>query len=92
MKLVDFLGNEIRKGDIVTLKADHIVGQIIEIDSGEIARGLSLEGSPRGEIRPPIVAIQVNLQMVQVGGLDGKFNSVVKVVKPPTQEDHKLVQ
>jgi hypothetical protein len=82
MILKDFLGSELNKGDLVVIQSGFIVGQIVEANSGEIARGVPLSGQPQGEVRPPMLAITVQMSSVVVAGPDGKFINLVKVEKP----------
>lgn len=83
MKLTDFVGNDLVDGDIVTLKPDHVVGQIIKVETGNIVKGLSLEGRPSGQEQPPHILIQIQMTSAMIAGADGKIAGVIKVAKPP---------
>lgn len=51
MKLTDKIGNELQRADLVTFSAEELVGVISEIDSGEIARPLSVQGGVTADAR-----------------------------------------
>ncbi len=87
MKVLDFLGNELLTGDAVSIKLDHVIGVIQKIDSGEIARGLVLDGQPKGEVLPPHIVIQIQATQAMLiqappGSPVGQVPSVVKIQKP----------
>lgn len=81
----DALGNELQRGDVVSLRLDHIIGVITELDSGQIARGVSLVGpQPQGQLRPATIVIRVETTTAFVSA-DGSFGNLVKVHKPTQQ-------
>lgn len=87
MKVLDFLGNELSAGDAVAVDMAHVVGVIQKIEDGQIARGLVLDGQPKGEILPPhlvihIQATQAMLIQAPPNSPVGQVMSVVKVQKP----------
>jgi uncharacterized Zn ribbon protein len=87
MKIIDAIGNELSSGDAVSVKLDHVIGVIQKIDSGAIARGLILDGQPKGEALPPHIVIRIEAtqaMLVQApqGSPVGQVPEVVKVAKP----------
>lgn len=94
MKLTDALGNELNRGDLVTLKIDQIVGVISEVDSGEIARGVSIAGTqPKGEVHLPVIVVQIQLTTGLQGPPNGVFQNLLKIAKPEKSSDvDKLVK
>jgi hypothetical protein len=87
MKVLDFIGNELSTGDAVSIKLDHVIAVIEKIDDGAIARGITLDGKPSGEVLPPHIVIQI--QATQAMLIQGPPNSpvgqvpgVVKIAKP----------
>ena len=88
MKVIDFLGNPLEVNDAVSIKLDHVIGVIQKIDSGEIARGLILDGGkPSGEVLPPHIVIQIQATQAMLiqappNSPVGQVPSVVKIAKP----------
>jgi hypothetical protein len=86
MKIVDLIGNELLLGDLVAIKQDHVVGQVVKVESGEIARGLVLDGQPKGEVQPPHVVVQIQLTSVAGVAPTGQCPTLLKVQKPASPE------
>jgi len=87
MKIVDLVGNPLEVGDLVVLKVEQIVGQIIKIETGEIARGVSLSGpQPQGELPPPMVIVGVQMTSTAIPLPNGQCLGLVKVVKPEKEK------
>jgi hypothetical protein len=87
VKVLDFIGNELGVGDAVSVRPEHIVGVIQKIDSGEIARGITLDGKPAGEVAPPHIVIQIQatqaiLIQAPQGAPVGQVPGIVKIAKP----------
>jgi hypothetical protein len=87
MKILDFIGNELTTGDAISLKPDHIIGVIQKIDDGSIARGITLDGKPSGEVLPPHIVIQIQATQVMLvqapqGSPVGQVPGVLKIAKP----------
>ena len=88
MKVLDNIGGELAELDAVAIDVPLVIGTIVKIDSGEIARGIVLEGSkPAGQILPPHIVVKVELTvplLIQApqGSPVGQVPGVVKVVKP----------
>ena len=92
MKLTDRLGNELKKGDVVTFSEDQIVGVIAELDGGEIARPLALDGGKiTAEQRPPMCGVVVQFQTA-FATKTGVFDRIIKVHKPSTQVDDGIIR
>ena len=84
MKLVDLLGNEIVQGDVVSLKLDTIVGQVVKVETGAIAQGLSLDGpKPTGQEQPPHIVVQVAVTTAVGANPNGVLSGILKVARPP---------
>jgi hypothetical protein len=87
MKVLDNIGGELAELDAVAIDVPLVIGTIVKIDSGEIARGLVLDGQPKGQILPPHIVVKVELTvplLIQApqGSPVGQVPGVVKVVKP----------
>lgn len=88
MKVLDFLGNELEVGSVVTVKLDHVIGVVQKVDTGEIAQGiLTGDGKPAGQVLPPHVIIQIQATQAMLiqappGSPVGQVPSVVKIAKP----------
>ena len=88
MRVIDPLDNELQVSDAVAIDVPLVIGTIVKIDSGEIARGIVLEGSkPAGQMLPPHIVVKVELTvplLIQApqGSPVGQVPGVVKVVKP----------
>ena len=88
MKVLDNIGGELAELDAVAIDVPLVIGTIVKIDSGEIARGIVLEGSrPAGQVLPPHIVVKVELTvplLIQApqGSPVGQVPGVVKVVKP----------
>lgn len=91
MKLTDKIGNELQKADIVSFTSDMLVGVISEIDSGEIARPLSVQGGVTADARPAVIIVKVQFQTGFMAGPDGVFSKLLKVQKP-SSDVNNLVQ
>ena len=92
MKVLDAIGNELSELDGVSVAMQHVVGQIVKIESGEIARGILLDGGkPAGQQLPPHIIVKIDLtkpeliQMVAPGV--GQVPGVLKVQKPVQKAD-----
>ena len=91
MALKDLLGNDLNPGDVVALKMDHICGQIVKIEDGTIARGLSTSGQPKGELAPPHLIVKIEMTSLVVG-MNGQCN-VLKIQKPVDKDtDSGIIQ
>ena len=90
MRILDGIGNELSELDGVVIDVPQVVGTIVKIDSGEIARGIVLDGNkPAGQVLPPHIVVKVELTvplLIQApqGSPVGQVPGVVKVVKPGT--------
>jgi hypothetical protein len=83
MKLTDLVGNELEVGDLVCVRLDHVVGQILKLETGKIAKGLSIAGpDPVGEEQPPHIIVQIQLTSALVANAQGQLPGVLKIVKP----------
>jgi uncharacterized Zn ribbon protein len=87
MKVLDFIGNELIAGDAVSIKLDHVVGVIQKIDDGAIARGITLDGKPSGEVLPPHIVIQIQATQAMLiqappNSPVGRVQAVIKIAKP----------
>jgi hypothetical protein len=87
MKVLDAIGNELSELDGVSVAMQHVVGQIVKIESGEIARGILLDGGkPAGQQLPPHIIVKIDLtkpELIQmVGPGVGQVSGVLKVQKP----------
>lgn len=91
MKLTDKIGNELQRADLVTFSAEELVGVISEIDSGEIARPLSVQGGVTADARLPVIIIKVQFQTGFAAGPDGVFSKLLKVCKP-NSDVNNLIQ
>lgn len=91
MKITDKIGNELQKADIVSFTSDMLVGVISEIDSGEIARPLSVQGGVTADARPAVIIVKVQFQTGFMAGPDGVFSKLLKVQKP-SSDVNSLVQ
>jgi hypothetical protein len=87
MKVLDAIGGELNELDGVVIDLPLVVGQIVKIESGEIARGILLDGGkPAGQQLPPHMIVKIDLtkpeliQMIAPGV--GQVPGVLKVVKP----------
>ncbi len=85
MSLKDLLGNTLAVGDLISIKQEHIVGIVVKIENGTIAKGISVGAQPRGEMLPEhlIVKIEFTTMIPAVGG--GPAN-VLKIVAPQTEK------
>ena len=83
MKVVDLIGNEISAGDLVTIKPDHVVAQVLSVETGEIVRGLSLTGpKPEAQQVQPHLILRMEMTSVQAILPNGQVPGVLKVQKP----------
>lgn len=84
MKLHDFAGNPLEVGDLIVVNPEHIVAQITEIESGDIVKGLVLDGKPAGQQMPPHIKFLIHMpgQTMAIPGTN-VVAGVIKVVKPP---------
>jgi hypothetical protein len=87
MKLVDLVGNELAINDLVSVKVDHVVGQIVKLETGNIAKGVSIAGpDPVGQEQPPHIVVQIALTSAIVADANGRLSGVLKIVKPDGQK------
>ncbi len=86
MKIVDLVNNSLELGDLVVLKTELVVGQIVKIESGEIARGVSISGQPQGELSPPMVIVGIQMTSTAIPLPNGQCMGLVKVVKPEKEK------
>jgi hypothetical protein len=89
MKIVDLLGSELKPGDLVAVKSDHICAVVVRVEDGAIAKGLSISGKPAGAETPPHIITKVQFTTI-IPAIGGTAN-VLKLEKPP-QEEKNLVQ
>ena len=83
MKVTDLLGNELKKEDLVAIRPDHVIAQVLSIEDGQIVRGLSLEGpKPAGQQIQPHILLKVEMSSVQAILPNGVVPGVIKVQKP----------
>ena len=86
MRILDSIGNELQELDGVVIDLPHVVGTIVKIDTGEIARGIVMDGKPAGQQLPPHLIVRIDLtkpELIQIvaPGI-GQVPGVVKVQKP----------
>jgi len=81
MRFQDFIGHELALGDLVAVELPHVVGQIVALESGEIARGVVVDGKPQGQVFPHIT-IKIELSTVAAPDPNGTIVSVLKLHKP----------
>jgi len=87
MTLTDLVGNELEVGSLVCIKIDHVVGQITKLETGSIAKGLSIAGpDPVGQEQPPHIIVQIQLTSVLTANSAGQLPGVLKVAKPDAQK------
>lgn len=86
MTIRDLVGNPLEVGDLVVLKTELVVGQIVKIESGEIARGVSISGQPQGELPPPMVVVSVQMSTAAVPLPNGQCMGLVKATKPEKEK------
>ncbi len=83
MKLTDLVGNDLEIGNLVSVKIDHVVGQISKLETGSIAKGLSIAGpDPVGQEQPPHIVVQIALTSAIVADATGRLAGVLKIAKP----------
>ena len=84
MKLTDLVGNEIEIGNIVSIKLDTLVGQVVKVETGAIAQGISLDGpKPTGQETPPHIVVQIGLTTAIAANPNGVLGGVLKIARPP---------
>jgi len=83
MKLTDLVGNELEVGNLVSIRLDHVVGQILKLETGSIAKGLIITGpDPVGQEQPPHIVVTIQLTSAIVADAAGRLSGVLKIVKP----------
>ncbi len=92
MKVIDALGSELVVGDTVSVRMDFIVGTVVKVETGDIVKGLILDGKPAGQQLPPHVVIQIGMNVPTAivappGSPVGQVPGVLKVVKPVQKTD-----
>lgn len=91
MKLLDQIGNELKQGDPVEVDLPFVVGELVRIEDGSIARGiLTGDGKPAGQQMPPHVIVKVELTiplLIQTmpGAPVGQV-PVLKIAKPEVSQ------
>lgn len=89
MKVLDLVGNEIVPGDLLVIRPDHVVAQVMSVETGEIVRGVSLAGpKPEGQQIQPHILLRVEMSSIQAILPNGMVPGVIKVQKP--QPEKKL--
>lgn len=87
MKVLDLVGNEITAGDLLVIRPDHVVAQVISVESGEIVRGVSLSGpKPEGQQIQPHIVLRVEMSSMQAILPNGLVPGVIKVQRPEPQK------
>lgn len=87
MKVTDLIGNEIQAGDLVVIKPDHVVAQVLSVETGAIARGVSLAGpKPEAQQIQPHLVLQMEMTSVQAILPNGQVPGVLKVQKPVAEK------
>ena len=87
MTVVDLVGNELKVNDLLVIKPDHVIAQIVAIESGDIVRGVSLAGpKPEGQQIQPHIVLRVEMSTVQGIMPNGLVPGVIKVQKPEPQK------
>ena len=94
MKVLDTLGNELEVGSPVSVRLDHVIGEIVKLETGELVKGLILDGKPAGQQTPPHVIIHVQMTVpVLIQTLPrapvGQVPGVVKIAKPVQKADNE---
>ena len=83
MKALDLVGNELTTGDLVVIRPDHVVAQIMSVETGAIARGVSLAGpKPEAQQIQPHIVLRVEMSSVQAILPNGMVPGVIKVQRP----------
>lgn len=83
MKVLDLVGNEIATGDLLVIRPDHVVAQVISVESSDIVRGVSLSGpKPEGQQIQPHIVLRVEMSSVQAILPNGMVPGVIKVQRP----------
>lgn len=87
MRVLDPIGNELRVSDAVIIDVPQVVGEIVKVETGELVKGLILDGKPAGQQTPPHVIIHVQMTvpvLIQTlpGAPVGQVPGVVKIAKP----------
>ena len=86
MKVLDTIGNELAELDGVNIALPLVTGTIVKIESGEIARGIVLDGKPAGQQLPPHIIVKIDITKPElihmVGPGIGQVPGVVKIAKP----------
>ena len=94
MKILDPIGNELQTSDAVIIDLPQVIGVIQKVDTGEIARGIVLDGGkPAGQQMPPHIIVKVELTvpiLIQTlpGSPVGQVPGVLKVAKPVQKADN----
>lgn len=93
MKLIDLIGNELNVSDLVVIKPDHVVAQIVSIESGEIAKGISLAGpKPEAQVTLPHLILKIEMSSVSMALPSGQVPNVIKVSTPSGSGQKNLIQ
>lgn len=87
MRVLDPIGNELIAGDAISVKLDHAIGIILKVDTGEIVKGLVLDGKPAGQQLSPHIIVKVEMTvpvLIQTmpGAPVGQVPGVLKIAKP----------
>ncbi len=86
MKVLDLVGNEIAAGDLLVIRLDHVVAQVMSVETGDIVRGLTLVGpQPQAQQIQPHIVLRVEMSSVQAILPNGLVPGVIKVQKPSTE-------
>lgn len=92
MRVTDPLGNELQALDAVVIDLPQVIGVIQKVDTGELVKGLILDGKPTGQQTPPHVIIHVQMTvpvLIQTlpGAPVGQVPGVVKIAKPAKENE-----
>lgn len=88
MKVIDAIQNELVTGDAVVIDIPQVVGVIQRVETGEIVKGLILDGGkPAGQQMPPHLLVSISMTVpvpivALPGAPVGQVPGVVKIAKP----------
>lgn len=78
MKITDMIGNEISTGDLLVVKPDHVIAQVVSVETGLLAR-------PQGQQVQPHLIWKIEMSGVSVLLPSGQVPGVIKAQKPGTE-------
>jgi hypothetical protein len=80
MSVKDLLGNSLSVGDLVSIKQDMLVGVVVRVEEGTIAKGVTIGKQPSGEVLPQHLIVKLELTTV-IPAIGGAAN-VLKLASP----------